>query len=608
MNQHQLAVAASKKEAGNKQKERTVGKEERKLLAAMTLKRSFKVNFDSMFLDMLLPTDRVVKIDPPREENPRGTEPPKVRTEVGERAPAPHAPEPPKEQPQARPAETQPRKKSGSEAKEASRPERTTEKHGKESGKVDRKEPVREEKRAEKKKEKNAAGEGAVQNTLAEVRIVKYELHARFEKALSKEQRDALKKKIQKILEDDSLTAKEFIAQAAIVIRELAAALKDNNVEIQESLSVVTAESFGNDLDLLALLQEGDAEALSRRKRFLKRFLKNLRDALETAKENLSADESGAETREAPEKAADEAFLKLVKRNPGRNSHAKVVAQEAGSGMEQVTNQILKPLLEAMELVSKSDESGGDSETTIKERKSSGPGLQNRQQRIRTATQPQVQALAEELVKAEGRTRGRGRHHGGGRTVTRSVEIEEASKGGGAGKEAPWQNSYGQNSSLKGLDLPRRARKAQAPPRPAPRQVLEQIVQNAKIVVKGGKGEATIRLQPEFLGKVELKVVVENGKATVRMTAENPSVRQIIADNVQDLRRNLTELGLEIETVIVTTGGGFTESGAGEEGNESGKRQHGRAGIEGLNLDLEEEEDGERIGPRMDGSTVRYVA
>jgi flagellar hook-length control protein FliK len=82
--------------------------------------------------------------------------------------------------------------------------------------------------------------------------------------------------------------------------------------------------------------------------------------------------------------------------------------------------------------------------------------------------------------------------------------------------------------------------------------VVEQIVQRAALHLKNDQGEARIDLKPEFLGQVRMQVVTDSQQVTVRIVTELPMVRDLIEQNLHQLKSDLQQQGLQVERVEVS--------------------------------------------------------
>lgn len=85
-------------------------------------------------------------------------------------------------------------------------------------------------------------------------------------------------------------------------------------------------------------------------------------------------------------------------------------------------------------------------------------------------------------------------------------------------------------------------------------EVINQVVEQAKVVLGQDKSEMVIHLKPDHLGKLELKVVTEQGIVAAKFVAENNQVKEIIEANMQLLKDALEKQGLSIDNVSVQVG------------------------------------------------------
>lgn len=79
-----------------------------------------------------------------------------------------------------------------------------------------------------------------------------------------------------------------------------------------------------------------------------------------------------------------------------------------------------------------------------------------------------------------------------------------------------------------------------------PRQFISEIAQKASTLILKDKNEMNIQLIPENLGKISIKIGLNEGTLTGKIYAENYSVKEIIESNLNQLRDSLEEQGLNI--------------------------------------------------------------
>lgn len=91
--------------------------------------------------------------------------------------------------------------------------------------------------------------------------------------------------------------------------------------------------------------------------------------------------------------------------------------------------------------------------------------------------------------------------------------------------------------------------------------IFSQIVQKAKLINEPGLSEMSIQLKPNFLGKLNLNISVENGTVTAKFDAENHQVKAIIEANLNTLRDALSNQGVKVDQLVVNVGSEKNYSG-----------------------------------------------
>ena len=85
--------------------------------------------------------------------------------------------------------------------------------------------------------------------------------------------------------------------------------------------------------------------------------------------------------------------------------------------------------------------------------------------------------------------------------------------------------------------------------------VPQQIVEQAKLLQRGTDSEMIIKLNPEHLGQLSLKVSVNgNGGVTATFHTDNAQVRAILETTMTQLKQQLDEQGIKVDNVEVQTG------------------------------------------------------
>lgn|GEM_PF-5386795 len=94
--------------------------------------------------------------------------------------------------------------------------------------------------------------------------------------------------------------------------------------------------------------------------------------------------------------------------------------------------------------------------------------------------------------------------------------------------------------------------------------IMQQVVEQSKVTIGNGKSEVEIKLKPEYLGKVHLKVVLEEGILTAKLAVESQAVGKVLESNLNQLKNYMQEQGLNFTQVNVEVGSGTLEQGGKE--------------------------------------------
>jgi len=108
----------------------------------------------------------------------------------------------------------------------------------------------------------------------------------------------------------------------------------------------------------------------------------------------------------------------------------------------------------------------------------------------------------------------------------------------------------------------------QAAPAHVPAQsVIDQLLAGAKVLRRGPVTELQVQLKPESLGRVDLKVSMENGVLSARILVDNPGVKAALEANLPQLKQSLADQGIALQGMTVGYGG--------ERGQSQGDAQQG---------------------------------
>ncbi|MEI1278707.1 flagellar hook-length control protein FliK [Leptospira venezuelensis] len=99
---------------------------------------------------------------------------------------------------------------------------------------------------------------------------------------------------------------------------------------------------------------------------------------------------------------------------------------------------------------------------------------------------------------------------------------------------------------------------------------FQRLVQSAKLnIVENGRSEATLRLNPRELGRVSLRITVEDDKVQGKILVESDQVRKLFAGDLEQLRKDFKEQGLDLQSLIVESEDSLRMSWDGQNSSQS---------------------------------------
>jgi len=156
------------------------------------------------------------------------------------------------------------------------------------------------------------------------------------------------------------------------------------------------------------------------------------------------------------------------------------------------------------------------------------------------------------VVQARGRTDSDGLSHYGGGEATEVATTSHAS--------AHIQpNSWPHIEDAKPPD-----QAAEAPlPRPAARELLEQVATRTRDALAKGQMRWHMQLRPPALGRIDVRMTLDDKSLTLHIRADRPEVKTLIETHLDQLRDALREQGIHLADCLVSTGQGSVFPGMG---------------------------------------------
>ncbi|MCL6603088.1 MAG: flagellar hook-length control protein FliK [Paenibacillus sp.] len=132
----------------------------------------------------------------------------------------------------------------------------------------------------------------------------------------------------------------------------------------------------------------------------------------------------------------------------------------------------------------------------------------------------------------------------------------------------------GHLSMRNGITAPLKAEVPQVPVQHFAAEMTGLITSKLEIVKKGGIAEATISLFPENLGQVDVKITMQNGQLVAQFITENAATKDLLEQQMVQLRAALQTQGLQVEKLEVTQNNVPLQSQMQQEGRQPGSGGH----------------------------------
>ncbi|MBY0385188.1 flagellar hook-length control protein FliK [bacterium] len=105
---------------------------------------------------------------------------------------------------------------------------------------------------------------------------------------------------------------------------------------------------------------------------------------------------------------------------------------------------------------------------------------------------------------------------------------------------------------------------------------VENLVSQASAIIKDGGGEMTLKLTPEGMGTVDLKVGLQNGQISVEIMTQDQNVKKMFEDSIFDMRGALESQNLKVDTFHVGVSEHFDQSMGQQAASQFAEREFAR--------------------------------
>lgn len=90
------------------------------------------------------------------------------------------------------------------------------------------------------------------------------------------------------------------------------------------------------------------------------------------------------------------------------------------------------------------------------------------------------------------------------------------------------------------------------PPNVTVSDIMEQITEHTRVLVSTDTSKIEMQLNPENLGKLFVEVTEKEGSVTAKFQTQNAAVKEVLEMQIADLKMNLNQAGVKVDSVEVT--------------------------------------------------------
>jgi flagellar hook-length control protein FliK len=90
--------------------------------------------------------------------------------------------------------------------------------------------------------------------------------------------------------------------------------------------------------------------------------------------------------------------------------------------------------------------------------------------------------------------------------------------------------------------------------------ILDQVTEKLEVSLFDNKSEMVIKLKPNDLGNVTVKITIENGVMNAKFLAESIKVKEALESNLNNLKESLKDQGLNVQDLNVSVDSGRSQN------------------------------------------------
>lgn len=107
----------------------------------------------------------------------------------------------------------------------------------------------------------------------------------------------------------------------------------------------------------------------------------------------------------------------------------------------------------------------------------------------------------------------------------------------------------------------------------------QSIVKSGQLLLSTGVADLRLRLKPEQLGDLRLRIMMEEGILSATLHAQSQQVKEILESSLSTLKQSLKDHGIQVDKFVVTTGNqsDYSQAGQNAEANAAWEQKNANA-------------------------------
>lgn len=127
------------------------------------------------------------------------------------------------------------------------------------------------------------------------------------------------------------------------------------------------------------------------------------------------------------------------------------------------------------------------------------------------------------------------------------------------------------------------------PPQVTVADIMEQFAEQTRVLISTDTTKLEMQLNPEHLGKLYVEIIENDGAITAKLQAQNADVKEALEMQIADLKMNLNQAGVKVDSVEVTIASHEFERNLEQDANSQKQQEEAQAkAVRHRNINLNE--------------------